>query len=83
MKIADTAAAVIAGERWLDAGGVRNALAAYGLELEDVGRWGEAGRVRCQQAAVSPHRFEGAFVGAISAAIILGIELARSGEVTL
>jgi hypothetical protein len=79
VKLADTQASVVAGLRWADGGGIRGALAPYGLTLEDVGEWSRVGMVALLKAP-DERSFEGRFVGAIAAAIIVGIELGRSGE---
>lgn len=80
MRIAETRAADAAAVSWLAGDGVRGALARYGIDFDDVREWAEPGRFGCFQAAGDAARFEGRFAGAVSAAIILGIELGRSGE---
>lgn len=79
MKIADTTTNVRAGLAWSNGPGIRGALAQYGLELEDVGEYCEVGT---GLIADSPNEvvFHARVTGAIAAAIILGIELERSGE---
>lgn len=81
MKLLETEAAQAAATAWLEGDGIRGALARYGLELEDVGAWGFAGEQACLAVASDHKRFMGRFVGAIAAAIVLGIELERNGEV--
>ena len=81
MKLLDTEAAQAAAAAWLDGGNIRGALGQYGLELEDVGAWALAGEQACLAVATDHRRFMARFVGAISAAIVLGIELERNGEV--
>ena len=81
MRLEDTAAARIVAERWLAADGIRAALAGYGIGLEDVGDWSRVGRIGLESASTAK-AFEARFVGAISAAIMLGIELARHDEVS-
>lgn len=82
MKIADTYAAQVVGEAWLAGAGIRGALEPYGLELEDVREWSRPalGALLEVAVAVKGEAFEGRLIGAIGAALIVGIELERSGE---
>lgn len=78
MKISETVASAVVAEVWVR-DGIREALATYGLDLDDVIDWSQIA-IEATLAAPSPASYEARFVGAISAALIMGIELARSGE---
>lgn len=73
----DSEAAARAAMAWRDGHGIRGALLAYGLTLEGVGAWGEVGLRRLHALGTREPRFDGAYVGAIGAALVLGIELGR------
>lgn len=82
MRLDETDAAVLAAESWLVGGGIRGALAQYGLTLEEVASWSAAGRTSLRAAAQSEWSFEARYVGVVAAALILGIELGLTGGVT-
>lgn len=82
MNLADTRAAEQAAISWTAGGGVRGALARYGVDFDDLRWWADAGRVACFNVGTDPTKFEGRFAGAIAAALIMGIELGRSGEIS-
>lgn len=80
MNLLETDVCKVCGQAWIDGSGIRGALATYGLDLDDVADWSQIGMTATLETAGSPLEFEARFVGAISAAILLGIELNRSGE---
>lgn len=82
MNLADSRAqANAAGKLLLARGSVRDALSTYGLELEDVADWGVIAEAGLLGRIGDPEGFRARLAGALGAAVMLGIELARSGEV--
>lgn len=82
IKVTDTAAFTISAARLrAEDGEVRPLLALYGIDFDDVRDWS----LNAADAAYGMREdylgHAGRFTGAVAAAIVLGIELARSGEV--
>lgn len=61
-------------------GNVRALLVEYGLDLDDVLDWTALLAMGARSVVDEPRAFEARFAGAVGAAIVVGIELARGGE---
>jgi hypothetical protein len=82
VKIAETYAADQAQIAWLEGGNARGHLAHYNLDFDDVAQWSQVGIAAVLEAALrnDGRAVRGRIVGIVAAALALGIELERSGE---
>jgi hypothetical protein len=82
VRLQETAAFTIAATRLrAENGELRALLVLYGIDFNDVRDWSLVAADEAYRLRADPLAHAGRFVGAVGAAIILGIELARSGEV--